>query len=498
MQSPLVNKSGMVKAPSKTGMGALRPVTGDITQPQIRSRGLERGVVLEVYPDTFSALVALQDGNHSANLLSKSPIDPYSPSGDLDLPFRGSNVLCSRVDGEVHILGYIAPTDPTTLSEDADNRRVDIVPDTVGAKDGRYKNKGFTRKSGLRPKGMLPGDRGIAGRFGNLMGVLDGGINILRSGEQAQILTYMREQLIKVVARNYKLLTDFGETSYIADTNGVSMKFRGGSSISSETGTEGWTIRGDLGASGNLVDLRTTTKAGFALARLYVDKLGNAVTRAQDLASRVMGNASLYVAGNSTTDIKGDATVNVVGDSTEAVSGSITQTGQAFTAQYSGGHSVTALGDRVELVGGQTVSVSNEGVTVQVPNGAYLLDVGFDSTDSLDIDIKGKQGDFNVTLTQSGDIKLDTGAGNITLVTGSGNVVLDTNSSNDSVVIGANAGTYHLVKHEQLVQLLTTLAGALDDHTHTSSGSGTPTDPITPLISGMLQGIKCNVIKVPN
>jgi len=492
IRRPLTAKHGVVRSPSKTGQG------GFVGEQRNTPGSIEHAQILEVFPDTLTALVSYQGGIAPATLPLGAASSPESPSGGVALPYRGSEVLVTKVNGQFHIVRYVAPKDQLVLSTDDDARRFEFAYDPAGSEEGHYKNKGYTRQSGLNLKSLLPGDSVQMGRLGNFLAVLDGGINILRSHDSAQILTFMREQMVKIVASQYKLFTDFGKVEHITDDLGATLSVRGAGGAAAEASNEAWTIRGDLGARGDLVNLRVTDYTGFDLARVWVNRMGNVYSLTQDHVSDVMGSARANIRG-ALSNVYHKSAVHRYKDYVQVIGEKLFEESfDSFKKTVANNSMVAVMGESTNIVGGKRTDIAVEGWDIDVTKEGVVLNVGHDADagSDTDVSISIKKGDFNVETDQTGDMTLSTGQGTITIKTNAGQVVLDTGGQAGSVLLGSSTAASSVVLYDQFKSVLGAMAAAIDSHVHTGSTGPTATPgQLAALVNSLGPQAKSSVVK---
>jgi len=480
IRKPLARKPGVVRRPSRTGEGAF---VGD----QRNSPGkLERGQIIDVFPDTMTALVSCRQGLVPATLPREGSLSGDSPTGGVTLPFRGAEVIVSTVNGQCHVLAYTAPKDRMVLDTESDARRFELVYDAAGGEKGHYKNKGYTRRSGMNHTGLLPGDSVKIGRLGNIMGILDGGINIFRAHDAAQILAFAREQMVKIVASQYKLFTDFGKVEHITDERGATLSVRGAGGAASEASKEAWTIRGDLGARGDLVNLRVTTDTGFDLARVWVGRLGNVYTKTKDHVSDVLGNAKTNFRGTLTATVDKVTTLTYKDYVVTTAEKLFEEKLDSFKRTVTNTSFTSVMDDDTHITGGLKTAIAVDGYDLDVTSGPVQINVGKDATEQKDVDWSLRQGNFSVKTDVGGNLVFTTPQGDVKLTTSLGSAKINTNSGADSVVLGGDIGVAHVVRYEELKAALDAIALALDSHTHTLINPATPGVSHPPLATGAI------------
>lgn len=246
----------------------------------------------------------------------------------------------------------------------------------VGDSDATQPTEGGSNfKPPGAPTDMGSGDWAQVGALGNHVAVLEGGLTLLGS-PTAHIQSIGASGMLRSVARTLQQFTDFGQLKIENDQGKTSLILRAGSNQSTETGRDEqhWTIRLDLGATGDVFDFRIQEPEGRLLFRLHAGSDGHvqiygdggvdlsageggtaqmrhdiagskATSVGGDVENAVQGNASVTIDGTSTTAIGNNATRSVGGSSTEFIGGD-------RDLGVSGDDAQTVAGDRRVAVGG--------------------------------------------------------------------------------------------------------------------------------------------------
>jgi hypothetical protein len=382
----------------------------------------------------------------------------------------------------------IAVTEATGIGGDGPNR-------TVVAGRGNY-------RMAAEPRDVAPGDWVQTAPDGAMAAVLTGGTALIKGSAMAQVRTHNLNDLVEIISRNYRSVTDMGEFN-VKNTDGrVNMSFRGASDQRTEAGPdeERWTVKLDIGSVGDLFNFELCTPSGQTLFRLHVDSSGaceifgvNGVNVCS--GDRTGGGRSEEHNGDNAVTINGARDVTIQSDDTLSVFGSVLTTTEADHSVNAGNDARMQATRDVGIASGRNMAISVQGgegdtaLALTVEDGDFVTGVG--SVDSLNSAYKVSTyaGALELKSTQGGAISLETGTGNIT--TNSQTIKLKT-SLMDSVVLGGDTLVSHLAKFEELERLVRALFLALDAHTHTASGSPTsqPTAPIGSPLIGMLNDVK--------
>lgn len=195
----------------------------------------------------------------------------------------------------------------------------------VGDEDPNQLTHGTnTYKPASAPTDMSAGDWARVGRLGNYIAVLEGAVTLLGS-PTAEVRSMGLAGLLQLVARRYQAFTDWGEWRTENDQGRTSFILRAGSNQATQTGMDEqhWTIRIDLGATGDVFNFQITTPQGKNLFTFHVGPNGKVqiygeggvdLSSGAQLAHDVIGDRTTHVEGNDATSIEGSR-FNTVGAS---------------------------------------------------------------------------------------------------------------------------------------------------------------------------------------
>jgi hypothetical protein len=143
--------------------------------------------------------------------------------GSFTLPPSGKQwkaVICEDA-GDPYIIRFLPPQSPH-----ADEEQIDKSDRSGGTEKnqalsisyteevyGAYRIRQIENRRNYRGDvyyDRVPGDWGWTSPEGNMLGILRGGLNILRTTPLNQILQFTEDDLLRIIARNYQLFTDFG------------------------------------------------------------------------------------------------------------------------------------------------------------------------------------------------------------------------------------------------------------------------------------------------
>lgn len=398
-------------------------------------RGFQ-GTIVNVNPDTQTYTIAVSTGDGVINQEGIGRIT-QSPGDTRVLPV-GTRVALSTEFGEMFIVGVI----PYTGNRSNNENRINLTGISgTGGEDSLY--AGHSDAANYRTKNT-PHDLGAndwaeVGEEGNAVAVLAGGVNVIRSSGMAQVRTHLINDLVEIISRNYRHLSDMG-VSEIKNNNGqITWSFRGGSDQATETGSdqENWSIRIDLGAEGDLFRFELTQPDGGTNFKFHVDADGQlTVFTAQGNDEFVGGDKNIKVLGDRTIDIKENDAQYVRGSQTKDIYGTrSTAVSNTNTLSIGNDHIVNTQRNVIETTGGKheekivggnplTATADNIARETTINNGSWLIDIGNPITGATTLALPGFElNTFNGDIIQRVNIK-----GNIDIKTLLGNVALETTS----------------------------------------------------------------------
>jgi len=444
------------------------------------ARSGEYGTVISYNADTYTSTVHTRRG-----AMTGVPRLRSTP-GQISALEPGTEVLVSYEFGDPIILGIV-----TRLNNQASNTTPFSVAD-VGGFGGEGQNKDLLGTGGnyrlpSEPTSCMPGDWVQTCADGNMIGVLAGGMNVVRSGAFSQIRTHLLNDLVEIISRNYRHVTDMGEFTIKNNDGRINMSFRGGSDQKTEAGSdeENWSIKFDLGSEGDMLNLELCTPKGQTLFRFHVDADGqceiygingvsiNSGSAANGVSSEEStGNKAKKIQGSQTTVISGSDTLNVGGNAKTSVTGDYAvNAGNDLSSNAVRDYGISAGRGLFVAVQGSTLG---DAVVFDIDSGDWVVDIGGPTS------LNPTSG-YKMT-TWAGNMEfLSMAAGNFEVTSLLGQLkartlktILSTNNLPDSVVLGGDSITGHIVKFEQLQAHLLHLYGLLDLHTHPITGTAGP------------------------
>ncbi len=217
------------------------------------------------------------------------------------------------------------------------------------------------------PTDMTQGDWAQVGTFGNHVAVLEGGVTSFGS-PGALIQSLGTSGTLRTIARRLQQFTDFGQLEVENDQGKTSLVLRAGSNQTTQTGMDEqhWTIRLDLGATGDILDFKIVEPEGKLLFRLHAGSDGRVQIYGDggvDLSSGPNGTATMRhdvvgdhadaVTGNAERAIQGSAVTTVDGSSSTTIGGDATRSAGGSMTEFAGGdRDVGVAGDETHITAG--------------------------------------------------------------------------------------------------------------------------------------------------
>lgn len=254
-----------------------------------------------------------------------------------------------------------------------------------GGGDAYYRSPGDAR-------GLIADDWVRASDDGNFLGILKGKVNKFYASEQAQIIAFGLSNAVRIVCENYENFSGFGVTRIENVQGRVNLSVRGAADQLNESGgaLENWTFHLDVGATGNLFDMRITSADGKKLqaqVKIHPDGKMRLYSR-KSLTLENAGNRKNVVGGDLVYQVTGSSRLSVGGSESKKVSGSVSQQISETLTQNIGNdhlhtinrnHVVNVGGQRNEIItGGPALSATpaNNAYDVKVLNGSYVINIG--------------------------------------------------------------------------------------------------------------------------
>ena len=452
--------------------------TYDIGETGLASH-LSIGRVLEVNTNTYTAAVYIISGRH-AGLTPECVFRCLSKN----TASRSGVVFIPEKDDEVYLDWSYGPTPVITdhfvdvvNEETARGNKQKILPvESFGGADKFF--KGLGRKPyRWGPADLMPGDKMIMGKLGNYLGILSGGLAVLRGGPLSQIILSKYRDYVKIISRNFELFTDFGiirsrnikgQTNFEILGNATGRK-------TNSIGETAWDYVFRLGGK-NLLDLQLMRDK----FQLSIDSDGHTTIKTAASFSVDMASApEINITGNQTHNVDGSKEEFFTGDNQMVVRGTRTlKAGRLITSVSGADNKVVAgpvtknyMRTFTETVRGTSATdLSTIGYHSKLAAGDYQITVG----DPLDFGtpsvlllaqlqtgsygVKVFVGDIDFNIAIKGDIKGSTLLGNVDLSTAAGNVGMSTLLGN--VSFSTQAGNIGLSTTLGNIEFLTTAGNA--------------------------------------
>ena len=434
----------------------------------------ELATVIDYQSDRYTAKVRTERGR----VLEGVPLLRATPGTVAALP-AGTEVLVSFDYGFPVIMGCLA----MPAQRDSGGRQSYSVTDQEPDGFSQSQTEAGNFRSSSEPSDILPGDQVFVGQEGNSVGALSGGVSVLRSAPLSQVRTHAVGDLVEILSRNFRHITDMGEFIIQNEEGQVNMSFRGGTDQRAEAGSdeENWSIRMDLGSEGDLFNFELTTPQGNRLFRFHVDAEGHVELFGINGIDFQSGSRN---GSGHTEDHSNSSARTVRGTRTSIVQGSETRQASSLTSTVDNDYALSVGNDlRTSVLRDTTFCVgrnlyyavqgnnaSESAVLFDVNTGDWLTDIGSPDQQGGSYLVRTIAGNIGFESTLGGNFLVTTDLGNIE--TSSQQVKLAT-SQIDSVILGGNTLASHIVKWEELTQHLGNLYSALDTHTHSINGGAT-------------------------
>lgn len=235
------------------------------------------------------------------------------------------------------------------------------------------------------PTDLMAGDWVQMGALGNHVAVLEGGVALLGS-TAAHVQSLGATGTLRLIARRLQQVTDFGHLTVENDQGKTSLVLRAGANQTTQTGVDEqhWTIRLDLGATGDMLDFKIVEPEGRTLFRLHAGADGRVQLYGDggvDLSSGPNGTGTLRqdIVGDHAQTVTGDVTHAIQGDAVYQIDGAATHTTAGALTRAVSGNATTFIGGACDtgISGDETRAIA----------GARLTQVQGNDTHRSDLDI---------------------------------------------------------------------------------------------------------------
>ena len=427
---------------------------------------MERGTIISVDARGHVYRVALNSGRTMQ--MSRVRTHP----GDLTLLPLQTPVVVTWALGLPYILGVL-PNEVAAAPEE-NPQSVTDVPGHGGNDPVFQRNMAAVARAPGEPIDVMPGDFTGLSPDGASVAALHGQVAQIRGGSLAKVQAFGASDTVQIIAGIYRLISWMGESKIINNDGKTSFIWRGGTDQITQTGPdeEKYTIRLDVGQTGDVIRLEVLTREGQVVFRFHVSATGACEIFAAGGINQHGGGATSDV---NPVRFQGQRQTAVSGSSTERVNGSVTN-------RCDGSHRRDVGGDDTRNIGGsQSIYVTQD----------HSLDVSGDSEETIagKKSVTGVEGISHDTLGP-GVYEVKTQAGNIELTPGVAKFQVKT-AVPDAIELGFSA-TSHVTKFEELQVALNALKLQLDlamaliaSHFHPPSGPTftAPAPTLAPLAS---------------
>lgn len=450
---------------------------------------IERGTVVSVDATRYTYHVVLNSGRSLPGIARI-----MATHGDTTLLPIGTMVAVTHGLGEPYIIGVLPFQGAQVAAERPDN--VTGTSGHGGEDPVLNRNFGTTARAPGDPRDLMPGDVLHRSPDGAAVGALHGKLALLKGSSLAQIVAHGQTDQVDIIAGLLRVITWMGESRYVNDEGKTSYQWRGGADQLTETGADEnkYTLRLDVGHSGDLFNFEVTTPQGQSLFRLHVDPNGRL-----SIASR--GGWEWTSGADRGTPhpqrIHGGQQLEVEGAQQTRVAGPCNQT-------YEADRETTVSSNDSRIVGQDAVERINRDLDVNVGgtmNHAVTGDVTRTSTTGNMKD-ELTQGNYE-NRVRTGTWKVQCDVGNASIKTTGGKFRVE-NTRPDSVELTGNPRS-HAVTHEELSRELTKMNAAINQkmlllatHVH-PPGAPAPSPTLAPLTNPYIAdwtGCRSAVVKL--
>lgn len=196
------------------------------------------GTVLYVDTNRHLAKVLTTDGK-KMEVGYSSKVSVYG-FGENSVPEAGSNLKCiiSSESGEPFIRSFLPPASMYGSDEQVDKSTYsdatekDISQSITASENNytAYSIKETSRKKNYRNNqyyDKIGGDVLFNTSSGNMIGILRGGVNMMKTSELCQMLQFYEDDLTRIVSRNFELFTDLGSYAVYNENGKPRLEFKG-------------------------------------------------------------------------------------------------------------------------------------------------------------------------------------------------------------------------------------------------------------------------------
>jgi hypothetical protein len=364
-----------------------------------------------------------------------------------------------------------------------------VAPDfgAAGGSGAEKADTGGNYRQLNTPRGMLPGDQVLSGEDGNYIAALRGKETVLYGSERAQVIAFGLHDLVRSVCENYEHFSSIGNLQITNKDGRANLSFRAGSDQASQSGgeLENWTFRLDIGAEGQLFNMRVTSPDNsktYAQIKMSPDGFleisgmsARADTTAGDRYTTTGGKHFVRTTGDTQEVIEGAITRDITGAETESI-------GSTRQATIGMDEVVSVNRNEVKSLGGQQITTvmggipldakpTNKAKEVHVVNGSYVIEVGSPKDGGIPSAMSGyKVYTYNGAVILGENPMLPATVCSVNLNT------LKPNSIGLGCIVpgpwpeaALNPPTGSAMMYEKWLILFNTMVTLLDSHTHTTA-----------------------------
>ena len=480
-------------------------LTFPVEQPASRTAGpvfappsttrRERGLVVGVDTRRHAYRVQLANGG-PISLMGRIK----TGAGDLDLLPIGTPVRVDFSLGDPYIDGVL----PLSVPEDPEEEVESIGdPASQTAADLSQNNYGVNYRTPGEPVDLMAGDCVMRAPQGAMVSALHGRVAFMRGSRLAEMFLYGEDNHGELHTGTWRHWTWMGYSQI--EKIGSAMNYRWRGSPTQVTPTAGdsvkYAVQLDVGASGDLIDLRVVNPTNQTLFRLHVNSQGRCELFAaggidqtgggsstRPHVERRHGDSELVLRGRRTETIEGrHQTEHRSGFVTEVIGNRDLRVSQDLVMEIGRATEQHTGGGKVETVGGDLrVTVGTPGANNTVTErvfGSTSRTVTGDTADTL-VGSRTHTTGGSVTDTVTGTRALNSvgattvAASTIGFTTTGGAFTVSSSLPADGVKLGS--GTSHVTKWEQLVPVIQSLVTMIDNHVHIV----TPATLVLPAMAG--------------
>lgn len=443
----------------------------------------ERGTVIS----SDSARATYRVHLNSGRTMVMSRIKAH-PGDNIILP-NGTPVVVMHDLGLPYIFGVL-PFETPAPNLDTENPMSVTDTDGYGGRDPLLSgNLGSNARGTNEPRDLMPGDFVGMGPDGASVAALGGQVAQLRGSPLAKVQAFGADDLVQIVSGVFRHISWMGESKITNDAGKTSYSWKGGTDQLTETGPDEqrYTIHLDVGATGNMIDLRVTNREGQSLFRFHVDPTGKVELFASGGFNQFSGDSA-----NAINPVRFQGTLR------ELVTQNHEMEVGANQSVDVGGNNSERTSVNKEIIVGQDLNVScNRNATHTADKERHVVSNGFGVLSGGDVTFEVKNRKIHSVKTDQGLVITETQGGNYQVLTSGGTLQLDhgdggltvIGGGTDSIEIG-NFADAHITRWEELNLALTAMnlqlnqmRALLTGHVHPVSLAPVPIAQPSPVLA---------------